>query len=261
VPAKSLTTLGFILLASACAAPPIGTGPVLPFGASRPVINCDDPQSTPLCAGIDRAQAGGGVVVAVQQGRPAPPSECPEGREIRSKQFYDTRLSDCEVLAMARKSEEAARASQQRSEQTRLAEEKRARDEQQRRIEEDRSLGYAFISSEDFLLDGKKLASTDAKVALQGMYVKTGAVERLFPSPVAAVMATRGSTSATLGVVLLTDDAPRELRAYFLRCGSLPGSSQLGCPVRVRGHATTCERTMPSGQEAVPCLAVEGGRF
>jgi hypothetical protein len=131
----------------------------------------------------------------------------------------------------------------------------------QRRIDEDKSLGYTFLSSEDFLLDGKQLARTEGKLALQGYYVKMGAAERLFPSQMAAAFATQGATSVSLGVALLTDDAPRELRAYFLRCGSLPGSSQLGCAVRVRGHATMCERTTLVGSEALPCLAVEGGRF
>jgi hypothetical protein len=162
---------------------------------------------------------------------------------------------------MARKSEEDSRLSQQRVEQTRLAEQKRAQDEQQRRIDEDKSLGYTFVSSEDFLLDGKQLARTGGKLALQGFYVKMGAAERLFPSQMAAAFATQGGTSVSLGVALLTDDAPRELRAYFLRCVSLPGSSQLGCAVRVRGHATTCQRTTLVGSEAIPCLAVEGGRF
>jgi hypothetical protein len=121
--------------------------------------------------------------------------------------------------------------------------------------------GYTFVSSEDFLLDGKQLARTGGKLALQGFYVRMGATERLFPSQMAAAFATQGGTSVSLGVALLTDDAPRELRAYFLKCGSLPGSSQLGCAVRVRGHATMCERTTLVGSEALPCLAVEGGRF
>jgi hypothetical protein len=243
---KALLALGFVLVVSACAGP-IG----LPVGAPNQAIDCDanfiDPRAAFLC----------GRATAI----PPRPSECPEGRDIRRRQFYDTRLSDCEVLAMARKSEEDNRLSQQQVEQTRLAEEKRARDEQQRRIEEDRVLGYAFVSSEDFLLDGKQLASTGAKVALQGLYVKTGAVERLFPSQMAVILAGQRATSASSGIVLFTDEAPREMRAYFLRCGSLPGSSQLGCAVRVRGHATTCERTTLAGSEALPCLAVEGGSF
>jgi hypothetical protein len=45
-----------------------------------------------------------------------------------------------------------------------------------------------------------ELARTSGKVALQGIYLKSGAVERLFPSPMAVVLATQGSTSASSGV-------------------------------------------------------------
>jgi hypothetical protein len=38
-------------------------------------------------------------------------------------------------------------------------------------------------------------------------------------------------------------------------------AQQQAVPVRIRGHAAMCERTTLSGAEAVPCLAVEGGRF
>jgi hypothetical protein len=244
---------GFVLVLTGCAVSPFG-GRSQPVGPPNQAINCDDPRAAFLCGRATAIPPGPAGIAASA-------SECPEGREIRRTHFYDTRLSDCEVLAMARKSEEDSRLSQQRVEQTRLAEQKRAQDEQQRRIDEDKSLGYTFVSSEDFLLDGKQLARTGGKLALQGFYVKMGAAERLFPSQMAAAFATQGGTSVSLGVALLTDDAPRELRAYFLRCGSLPGSSQLGCAVRVRGHATTCQRTTLVGSEAIPCLAVEGGRF
>jgi hypothetical protein len=97
-----------------------------------------------------------------------------------------------------------------------------------RPVGEEASLGYRLVSTQDFVLDGKELARAGAKVALQGFYVKKGAEERLVPSQMAVAFVTQGGMSASLGVVLLTDDAPRELRAYFLRCGSLPGSSQPG---------------------------------
>jgi hypothetical protein len=247
----ALPGAGFLLAFSACAAPPLGGYSVQPVGPPNQAINCNDPRAAFLCGRATAVPPG-------PAGFAASVSDCPEGREIRRGHAYDTRLSDCEVLATARKSEEDSRLSEQRAEQTRIAEEKRARDEQQRRIEEDRSLGYAFVSSEDFLLDGKQLARTEAN---QGMYVKTGTVERLFPSQMAVIMAMQGATSAATSVILLTDEAPRELRAYFLRCGSLPGRSQLGCAVRVRGRATTCERATVSGAETIPCLVVDGGQF
>jgi hypothetical protein len=218
----ALPGAGLLLMFSACATPPIGGYLVQPVGPPNQAINCNDPRAAFLCGRATAVPPG-------PAGFAASVSDCPEGREIRRGHAYDTRLTDCEVLAMARKSEEDSRLSERRAEQTRIAEEQRARDDQQRRVEEDRSLGYSFVSSEDFLLDGKQLARTTAKVALQGMYVKTGAVERLFPSQMSVVMAAQGAASVSNSIVILTDDAPRELRAYFLRCGSLPGSSQLGC--------------------------------
>jgi hypothetical protein len=127
-------------LRSACAGP-IG----LPVSAPNQAIDCDanfnDPRAAFLCGRATAIPPG-------SAGTAVPASDCPEGRDIRRRQLYDTRLSDCEVLAMARKSEEDNRLTQQRVEQTRLAEEKRARDEERRRIDEDKRLGYAFISSE-----------------------------------------------------------------------------------------------------------------
>jgi hypothetical protein len=252
--AAALLGAGLLLTLSACAVPPIRRYAALPGGPPNQAINCDDPRAASLCGRATSVQPGPAGIAASA-------SDCPEGREIRKTHLYPTQLSDCEVLAMARKDEEDSRLSDQRVEQRRRIEQQGAQFEQERAQDEDKSLGYTFVSSEDFLLDGKQLARTGGKLALQGFYVKMGATERLFPSQIAAAFATQRGTSASLGVVMLTDDAPRELRAYFLRCGSLPGSSQLGCAVRVRGHATMCERTTLVGSEALPCLAVEGGRF
>jgi hypothetical protein len=85
-----------------------------------------------------------------------------------------------------------------------------------RPVGEEASLAYRLVSTQDFVLDGKELARTGAKVALQGFCAKKGAEGRLFPSQMQVAFVTQGGTSASLGLVLLTDDAPRELRAYFL---------------------------------------------
>jgi hypothetical protein len=230
---------------------PIGGNYSQPVGPPNQAINCDDPRAAFLCGRATATPPGPAGIAASA-------SDCPEGREIRKTHLYPTQLSDCEVLAMARKDEEDSRLSDQRVEQRRRIEQQGAQFEQERAQDEDKSLGYTLVSSEDFLLDGKQLARTGGKLALQGFYVKMGATERLFPSQRAAASAIQGGPS--LGVALLTDDAPRELRAYFLKCNS-PGRSQLGCAVRVRGHATMCERTTLVGSESLPCLAVEGGRF
>ena len=57
---------------------------------------------------------------------------------------------------------------------------------------------------EDFALDGKDLATREAKVSLGGSYISAGGDEFMFDG------------KAWVG--LLTDDAPRETRAILLRC-------------------------------------------
>ena len=48
------------------------------------------------------------------------------------------------------------------------------------RVRAEREGGYRRMSIEDFLLDGKRLAASGAKVSIGGFYVKQGKVERLF---------------------------------------------------------------------------------
>jgi hypothetical protein len=75
---------------------------------------------------------------------------------------------------------------------------------------------------------------------------------------------------ASLGLVLLTGDAPRELRASFLRCGSMPGScswdAQSGFVVtplrasRPRGNILAlqvCRRRSPDGIASGPKFLLE----
>lgn len=118
--------------------------------------------------------------------------------------------------------------------------------------------GYKSMTFEDFQLDGKKLAATNAKVELRGVYLKVGEIEMLMPSSLAiGMMRELGKTADGIG--LMSNDAPREIRKYFLECDNSPVASQLGCQITVLGHAEICEKTTLVGRQEVPCLVVEDG--
>jgi TPR repeat protein len=116
--------------------------------------------------------------------------------------------------------------------------------------------GYRQISFEDFKLDGKQLAEGNAKLFLSGAYSKSGDLDVLQPSGLAVATARRYGNDS--GIPLLTDDAARDVRKYFLECGNNP-LAQLGCPVTVSGHADLCTVTNLVGSRSVPCLVVEDG--
>jgi len=127
----------------------------------------------------------------------------------------------------------------------------------------DRERGYRRISIESFVLDGKAMAGRSAKVSLHGAYLQEGNTALLFTDQAAVIKATRypqiGGNEPR--AVLLTDDATRESRQYFLRCNSNPASAQVGCPVTILGHITTCRLTNLMGAaRTLPCVAVEEGR-
>jgi hypothetical protein len=124
---------------------------------------------------------------------------------------------------------------------------------QQEKLEQER--GYKRIGFDDFALDGKELAATEAKVSIRGVYIKRGEVEMLFPSPMAA--ATAQETGNDMGIGILTDDAPRNIRKYFLACRNNPAA--MGCPITVWAHASMCTRTSLLGSKNVPCLIVDDG--
>jgi uncharacterized protein len=116
--------------------------------------------------------------------------------------------------------------------------------------------GYRPISFEDFKLDGKILAGENAKLILQGFYSKAGEVEILQPTGLAVAIARQYGNDS--GIPLLSEDAARNVRKYFLECGNNP-AAQLGCPVTVSGHADLCGAKTLLGSKTVPCLVVEDG--
>jgi hypothetical protein len=84
-----------------------------------------------------------------------------------------------------------------------------------------RSLDIAQqISFEDFKLDGKRLATTHAKLTMQGFYKKFGEIETLLPNALAVAAAREYGNDN--GIPLLTDDATRSVRKFLLQCGDNP---------------------------------------
>lgn len=118
--------------------------------------------------------------------------------------------------------------------------------------------GYKRINFEDFKLDGKQLAAAEAKIAMTGFYLKVGESEYLFPSPL-SIATMRETLNLDAGIGLLTDDAPRNIRKFFLDCQNNPAAAQLGCPLNILGHASICTRTNMFGSAELPCLIVDDG--
>jgi tetratricopeptide (TPR) repeat protein len=127
---------------------------------------------------------------------------------------------------------------------------------QQVATEEER--GYKRIMFDDFMLDGKELATNSAKVSIQGIYIKQGDVETLFPS-VLAIARARQMLRTDEGIGLLTSDAARSVRKFLLDCRNNPVGASVGCPLTVLGHVSTCTRMTLVGSTDVPCLIVEDG--
>jgi hypothetical protein len=119
---------------------------------------------------------------------------------------------------------------------------------QRRGQAEDQQRGYQAMTLEDFALDGKDLATHEAKVLLGGSYISAGGNEFMFDGKV--------------WVGLLTDDAPREARAILLRCRGHPMNpayGHTGCiSVVLAGHAVACRSIDPAGGRGNACLVVEG---
>ena len=117
--------------------------------------------------------------------------------------------------------------------------------------------GYKPITFEDFKLDGKQLASSEAKVMMQGFYQKLGNIELLQPNGVTVAIARSNGDSGN-GIGLLTEDATRDVRKGLLQCGD-PMIYPLGCQMTIIGHTSMCTMTTLVGSKSVPCIAVEDG--
>lgn len=119
--------------------------------------------------------------------------------------------------------------------------------------------GYQLLSINDFLLDGRELASRQAKVALQGTYAREGNIDVLYASVQDMAMSQHGGSNTQPRVPILTDDASRPLRQIMLQCQSTGAYFQkLGCAFAVKGRATTCSVSNAFGvTRQEPCVAAE----
>jgi hypothetical protein len=113
--------------------------------------------------------------------------------------------------------------------------------------------GYTSVSFNNFLLDGKELAESQTKVSVAGIYQRNGAFTALFPNQMAIMR-----EEQNINIPVLTEDATREIRSYFLKCDENP--SFHACPITVLGTATMCTKTnLLAGSSEVPCIKVEDG--
>lgn len=123
----------------------------------------------------------------------------------------------------------------------------------------DEASGYRHVTIDSFVLDGKDLAAENAKLAISGAYLREGNLDNLYANRPAAYRDSQGYAQPK--VPILTDNATRDFRQQQLNCLASP-ASDLGCPVTVLGHATTCKLTNAFGVEREgPCVDVEDGRF
>jgi hypothetical protein len=152
--------------------------------------------------------------------------------------------------------EEAVRRAQEQLELQRAEARRQQRDLEDRA----RAGGYQSISVEAFVLDGKDLATSAAKVSLSGVYIRQGNLDVLYANVQAAMIAnSRGLHQPN--VPLLTDDASREFRHHLLMCQSNPASAEMGCSVTVLGRVATCKLSNAFGAtREEPCVAVENGK-
>lgn len=113
---------------------------------------------------------------------------------------------------------------------------------------------YQSMAVRDFIIDGPELAAHQARVQLAGYYIREGNVAMLYPDSQSIVMESRTS------VALLLDIAPRSVREAILACDENSITSQLGCGMNIRGHATLCTITNAFGTgRNVACVVIEDG--
>jgi hypothetical protein len=115
-----------------------------------------------------------------------------------------------------------------------------------------------FVTVQDLLLDGRKLARAQARVTFSGQYYRDGNLEMVFGSGGDMLRSTGAyghvrDTSRRL--IVNTDDASRKTREWVLSCGQ----KTYGCSdMTLTGHMTMC--TIQNGfgaKHEEPCLAAD----
>lgn len=182
-----------------------------------------------------------------------PREECPEGSQIRIQKGYPSNMTDCEVLdaEIAADNRKHRRPAQAGPPPIAPA---KAEDPAQHQINEDSKIGYSTISFDEFDLEQKQLVASGKKIAIVGYVRRIGSIDTLFPTEMKAFYVGQAPTAQ---IPLLTEDSPRDIREYFLKCSN--AGSQFGCWSRIRGRASTCGLTSYGVTVPKPCFVVEGG--
>jgi hypothetical protein len=257
--------------------PPVGANrpPAVPAAAPPQddrEIDCRDPRDRLMC---DQLQSSGGRIANPNYlGQPQPPAGAYRRPAAQAPQaassdvdpavaWCTAHTSDPQSIAIcvadARRqgpAHVAGLTAQLDRERKAAQDQKRAQEAVAEKLSSAKQQGYQPITFDDFKLDGKQLAGTRAKIMMQGIYKKFGDIESLQASGLAVAMAREYGNGN--GIPLLTDDATRNVRKYFLQCGDNP-AAPLGCPLTLVGHASICTMTNLVGSKDVPCLAVEDG--
>ena len=162
------------------------------------------------------------------------------------------------ALAEQQKAQQAAAAQAAAAERQKAVE--KYRSDVAAQMREDESKGFKATSLENFKLNGQDLAHHDAKVAVQGVYVKTNRGEFLMPSSLATSQVDVTRTPDE-GVNLISRSASRSAKRAFAQCQKDSVKSKLGCPMTILGEAVLCERTTIFGMAQAPCIAVDDNWF
>jgi hypothetical protein len=100
-------------------------------------------------------------------------------------------------------------------------------------IKKEQERGYKPITFDDYLLDKRDLAASKAKISIHGFYRAAGKSEYLLKTP------SSDATDDDSRISLLTEDAERDTRKYFLMCRDSVGI----CSINLLGTVTACTRT------------------
>jgi hypothetical protein len=183
----------------------------------------------------------------------------PEQRALacKEKKVEDEKARDEKEQEALRQAEANARAEREAE-----AREKASRAARNAEIENERERGYTAVSFETVLLDGRDMARNELKVSIDGYDLKVGDLEYIISNArdaMAAVSMVIPITAVDEKIGILTDDAPRNTRAYLLySCRKISnGPFAGGCPLRILGHMTMCQRTTLVSITQVPCIVVE----
>jgi outer membrane murein-binding lipoprotein Lpp len=167
-------------------------------------------------------------------------------------------VDDCkqvqEAMAAAQRAQQAAAAQAAAAEREKAVQ--KYRNDVAQQMRDDEGKGFKATSLENFKLNGQDLAHHDAKVAVQGVYVKTNRGEFLMPSSLSTSQVDVTRTPDE-GVNLISRSASRSAKRAFAQCQKDSVKSKLGCPMTILGEAVLCDRTTIFGMAQAPCLAVD----